>query len=69
MATYTYDPHTSAMQQFHVPMNNYQGQTNMVHSANANRYETLCAINFCNIKYNVSHSDSLVSKSKFMSAW
>ena len=36
--------HTSATEQVHRPMNNYQGQTNIVSSANL--YETSCANDF-----------------------
>ena len=36
--------HISAAEQVHMPMKNYQGQTNMVSSANI--YETPCANNF-----------------------
>jgi len=33
--------HTSTAEQVHMPMNNYQGQTNMANSADL--YETSCA--------------------------
>ena len=39
--------HKSATEQVHMPMNSYQGQTNMMSSTNL--YETPCANNFSSI--------------------
>ena len=49
--------HTSAAEQVHMPMNNYQGQTNMVSSANL--YETSCANHSNTIQQGVSYAYSL----------
>jgi hypothetical protein len=43
--------HKLAVQHVHMPMNNYQGQTNMMNSANL--YETPCANNFSAIQQGV----------------
>ena len=54
-------PRTSAAEQVHIPMNNYQGQTNIANSANI--YETPCANNFSTIQQGVSHIYSSAANS------
>ena len=56
--------HTSAAERFHMPMNNYQGQTNMVSSANI--YETPCANNFNINHQGVSHFYSSAVNSQYL---
>ena len=56
--------HTSAAEQVHMPMNNYQGQTNIVSSANL--YETSCANNFNTVQQGVSYAYSLAASSQYL---
>ena len=56
--------HTSAAEQVHMPMKNYQGQTNMVSLANI--YETPCAKNFNTNQQGVSHVYSSATNSQYL---
>ena len=56
--------HTSAAEQVHMPMNNYQGQTSMVSSVIL--YETPCANNFSTIQQGVLHVYSSVANSQYL---
>ena len=56
--------HTSEAEQVHMPMNNCQGQTNMVSSANL--YGTPCVNNFSNIEQGVSHVYSSATNSQYL---
>jgi hypothetical protein len=56
--------HTSAAEQVHMLMNNYQGQTNMVSSANL--YETSCANHSNTIQQGVSYAYSSVASSQYL---
>ena len=53
--------HTAAAEQVHMPINNYQGQTNMVSSADL--YETSCANDFNTVRQGVSYAYSSVANS------
>ena len=56
--------HTSATKQVHMPMNNYQGQTGMVNSANF--YEASHASNCYNIQQGVSSFYSLAANPQYV---
>ena len=55
----------SAAEQVHIPMNNYQGQTNIANSTNI--YETPCANNFSTIQQGGSHIYSSAANSQYLS--
>lgn len=56
--------HASAAEQVHMPMNDYQGRTNMVSSANY--YETSHASSFCNMQHGVSSFYSSAANSQYV---
>jgi len=56
--------HTSAAEQVHMPMNNYQGQTNMVSSADL--YEISCANDFNIVQQGVSYAYSSAANSQYL---
>ena len=56
--------HTSAAEQVHMPMKNYQGQTNMVSLANL--YKALYANNFSTIQQGVLHIYSSAANSQYL---
>ena len=56
--------HTSAPEQVHMPMNNYQSQTNIVSSANL--YETSCANDFNIVQQGVSYAYSSATNSEYL---
>ena len=58
--------HTSAAEQVHMPMSNYQSQTNVVSSANL--YEEPYANNFSTIQQGVSYINSSVANSQYLTS-
>ena len=56
--------HTSAAEQVHRPMNNYQGQTNIVSSTNL--YEISCANDFNTVQQGVSYAYSSATNSEYL---
>ena len=56
--------HTSAPEQVHMPMNNYQSQTNIVSSANL--YETSCANDFNTFQQGVSYAYSSATNLEYL---
>jgi len=56
--------HTSAAEQIHMPMNNYQGPTNIVSSANL--YETSCANDFNTFQQGVSYAYSSATNLEYL---
>ena len=58
--------HTSAAEQVHMPMKNYQGQTNVVSSANL--YEASYANNSSTIQQGVSYINSWAANSQYFTS-